>query len=445
MYPDHTSPTAQLHSIMTCLAVAACNDKCSVGKLDVKGAFIQTEMTGVSVYIKCAGRLKHVIIRTYPELTKYVGKDGVLYCKLLKALYGCVQASKLWYLKLSKFLEIEGYEKCEVDQCIFRRLEGEMVYLLAVYVDDVLIIAPEQEIKRLEESFIREFKWVTLEMGNVHSYLGMQLEFTRGCVKIDMRSYLDGVLKGVSGLKLYQGPAGSGLFNVALDVVKLGVNDAQRFHTVVAKLLYLSRRAWPDIIATVSFLCTRVKEPTVQDREKLFHLLGYLQRTKERVLTLRPRGIFKLEAYIDASFALHPDGKSHTGIVILLGGVRVFFASRKQKCVSKSPTEAELVALSDNVGFVELFHEFVSFVLNCKIGTPTVYQDNTSVISLVTIGGGVMRTKHLRTRMYLVMEALKEGKISVKYIHTSEMFADGLTKVLDGADFDSFANRALNG
>jgi hypothetical protein len=164
-----------------------------------------------------------------------------------------------------------------------------------------------------------------------------------------------------------------------------------------------------------------------------------------RVLTLRPRGIFKLEAYIDASFALHPDGKSHSGIVVLLGGVGVFYASRKQKCISKSPTEAELVALSNNVGFVELFHELVSFILNCKIGIPMVYQDNTSVILLVTVGGGIMRTNHMRIRMYLVMEALKEGKIKVEYVHTSEMFADGLTKVLDGADFDSFANRALNG
>jgi hypothetical protein len=97
----------------------------------------------------------------------------------------------------------------------------------------------------------------------------MQLEFTRGCIKIDMRSYLDGVLKSFSGFKSYQGPAGSGLFNVAPDVEKLGVDDAQRFHTVVAKLLYLSKRARPDIIMTVSFLCTRVKEPTVQDQEKL--------------------------------------------------------------------------------------------------------------------------------------------------------------------------------
>jgi hypothetical protein len=168
-------------------AVAACNE-CSVGKLYVKGAFIQTKMTGTPVYIKCAGKLKEVVLHTYPKLADYVGKDSVLYCKLLKALYGCVQASKLWYLKLSKFLTGEGCQKCKVDPCIFRRVDGEMVYLLVVYIDDILIVMPEKEIRRLEESSIRELKWVILEVSKVHSYLGMQLEFTRGCVKINMWS-----------------------------------------------------------------------------------------------------------------------------------------------------------------------------------------------------------------------------------------------------------------
>jgi hypothetical protein len=42
--------------------------------------------------------------------------------------------------------------------------------------------------------------------------------------------------------------------------------------------------------------------------------------------------------------------------------------------------ESELVALTDNVGFVELFEEFLSFLLNIKDRTPIVYQDRTSVI-----------------------------------------------------------------
>jgi hypothetical protein len=67
-----------------------------MGKIDVKGAFIQTEMSGTPVYIKCGGNLKKQILGIYPAFSKYVGPDGLLYCKLKKALYGCVQASKLW-------------------------------------------------------------------------------------------------------------------------------------------------------------------------------------------------------------------------------------------------------------------------------------------------------------------------------------------------------------
>ncbi len=55
LYPDRSSPSAQMHSIMTCLMVAACNPQYAVAKLDVKGAFIQTEMSGTPVYVKCAG------------------------------------------------------------------------------------------------------------------------------------------------------------------------------------------------------------------------------------------------------------------------------------------------------------------------------------------------------------------------------------------------------
>lgn len=53
-----------------------------------------------------------------------------------------------------------------------------------------------------------------------------------------------------------------------------------------------------------------------------------------------------------------------------------------------------------------------------------MYQDNTSVISLVTRGGGTMRTKHMRTRKNLVLEAVTEKRIEIEYIHTSRMKAD---------------------
>ena len=119
-------------------------------------------------------------------------------------------------------------------------------------------------------------------------------------------------------------------------------------------------------------------------------------------------GLLSVEAYIDAAYALHGDSKSHTGIVIFVGEAMVFAASRKQKCMTKSPTESELVALTDNIGFVELFEVFVSYITNREMGIPIIYQDSTSVITLVKKGGGVVRTKHLCARMHLEKEAVDE-------------------------------------
>jgi hypothetical protein len=71
----------------------------------------------------------------------------------------------------------------------------------------------------------------------------------------------------------------------------------------------------------VGFLCTRVKGPTEEDEKKLSRLLSYLNGSKDQVMKLKPLGIFKVEAFVDASFTVHPDEKSHSGIVIQVGGV----------------------------------------------------------------------------------------------------------------------------
>jgi hypothetical protein len=67
-----------------------------------------------------SGELKQLIVKVYPRLKYYVGQDGQLYCKLKKVLYGYMQASKLWYEKLCRFLEREGYEHSEMDPCVLR-------------------------------------------------------------------------------------------------------------------------------------------------------------------------------------------------------------------------------------------------------------------------------------------------------------------------------------
>ena len=51
-------------------------------------------------------------------------------------------------------------------------------------------------------------------------------------------------------------------------------------------------------------------------------------------------------AYIDASYAVHDDFKSHSGVIISLGVGSLLETSTKQKLNSKSSTEAEMMLWS---------------------------------------------------------------------------------------------------
>ena len=177
-----------------------------------------------------------------------------------------------------------------------------------------------------------------------------------------------------------------------------------------------------------------MKAPTADDAAKLERVLKYLNGTRDRVLVLEPHGAKILAGFIDAAFACHLDGKSHTGLVVTLYGCTVMCMSSKQKLVTRDSTEAELVGLSDKLMSVLQCHDFLR-AQGVRCAVPTVYQDNTSTITLVTKCGGQYRTKYMRVRQAFVHERCEAGEVTIQYMPTGRMLADMLTKALQGAVF----------
>jgi hypothetical protein len=105
----------------------------------------------------------------------------------------------------------------------------------------------------------------------------------------------------------YKTPAPENLFMVNEDCEKLPENMAADFHTVVAKTLYVTKRARPDVCLSVAFLTTRVRAPNIDHWEKLMHLVEYLRRDNSRPLLLGANKNGLLMWYVDASFAVHPN------------------------------------------------------------------------------------------------------------------------------------------
>jgi hypothetical protein len=64
-------------------------------------------------------------------------------------------------------------------------------------------------------------------------------------------------------------PAASNLFTVRKDVNKLDNEMAKTYHHLMAKLLYLCKRARPELQTVISFLMTQVTQPDEDDWKKL--------------------------------------------------------------------------------------------------------------------------------------------------------------------------------
>ena len=124
------------------------------------------------------------------------------------------------------------------------------------------------------------------------------------------------------------------------------------FHRTTAQLLFLSARASPDIRTAVSFLCSRTKAPDEDDWGKLKRVLKYLYGTRHMKLCLTADSLHTLTWWVDASYAVHWDSRSHTGMVMSLGLGGAMSGSWRQKLNTGSSTKAELVGIDDALKYI---------------------------------------------------------------------------------------------
>jgi len=86
-------------------------------------------------------------------------------------------------------------------------------------------------------------------------------------VKIDLSNMLEKVTGKV------ETPCGNNTLIISENVEKLTEENKKKWHSVVAKLLYVSKRTRPEILFGVNFLRTKVQELSVEDAVKLGRIM----------------------------------------------------------------------------------------------------------------------------------------------------------------------------
>jgi hypothetical protein len=89
LFPNKSSPTVSIQSVFTVLGLVAAVNWLIVVKIDIKGAFLQTPMTGEPIYMRLDPKLSSFAIQLFPEMMALVHVDGCLYTQMLKAKWMC--------------------------------------------------------------------------------------------------------------------------------------------------------------------------------------------------------------------------------------------------------------------------------------------------------------------------------------------------------------------
>jgi hypothetical protein len=284
---------------------------------------------------------------------------------------------------------------------------------------------------------------ITIKEGPVVSYLGMTFDFTiAGQVRITQAGFIAETLSTFQVTGQSRFPAKHDLFSISQSD-PLDKRQAEEFHSGTATLLYLAKRTRPDILLPVAFLTTRVREPTVQDRDKLDKVFRYLNTTKTKGLTLKCDNLLCVCLYTDASFAVHKDFKSHTGSVITLGWGSIFARSSKQSLNTTSSTESELVGVSDTLRQAIWARQFL-IAQGYNMPPLDLFQDNKSTIFLVEKGRSASeKTRHISIRYFWVKDVIDRSEATIKHMPTEDMTADILTKPLQGKLFLQLREKLL--
>jgi len=427
---DTNSPTVNPITVMTMLNYIATNPSYIVSAHDIKHAFLLPSVqSGKDIYIRIRKDVVDRWLVKYPYRKQYVNKSGNMFCKLDHYLYGLQEASKEFHDYLTSCLREIGFTQSKADPCLYtcRHTKFGLIHA-ATHVDDILLLSPNSKAQTWFTTSMAKYFELVSQYQDI-SYLGMSIRHDKrsNIVYVNQEGFIKDIIKKFHCDNIKRFPITPATESLCTHSATSERFDTTKYLSLTMSLMYLARFTRSDILMPITYLATRSANPTVEDFSKLMRVVRYLAGTPTIGLQFTASDM-QPRIYADASHSLHADGRGQGGVVITLGSAPIFCRSFKIKSVTRSSSETELVALEDASTYVNWLHCLLkSLSINIKRPTP-IFQDNKSTILIVHNGGNFKRTKHLICKESFVRERITRGEVELKYLPTTNMPADILTK-----------------
>lgn len=405
-YFETFSPVVRFTSIRIILAIAS-NRNMHLKQFDIKTAFLNGDLNE-EVYMK-------------QPIGFSDGSDKV--CKLNKSLYGLKQASRCWNRKFKHFIQTFGFVECKSDPCVFVSYRDKKLIILAIHVDDGLVVADDQQcislvIKHLQDHF-------EVKSMDVGCFLGVQIEREEnGSIFIHQSAYIKKVLSkfemsDCSSVVMPSDP------NQQIHKFEDSQKSSYPYRELVGSLMYLAIATRPDIAHAVGIVSRYLENPTLVHETAAKRILRYLKGTINHGIYFQKSDSKILMGFSDADYAGDLETRRSTsGYIFMVNNSVVSWGSERQKSVSLSTTESEYIAASNAVRELIWLRVFLNELLPEKLDQVNFFMDNQSAIRLVKNPEFHKRTKHIDVRYHFVREKYEEKLFSLNYISTEKMIAD---------------------
>ena len=414
-YNETFAPMTKFNSIRLLLALAACYDW-EIHQMDVKSAFLNGELDE-EIYMQ-------------PPPGYKAAPNTVWWLK--KALYSLKQVSQEWYKTFSSKLKTLSFTCIQADHCVFyKNIDGHDL-IIAVYVDDNLILSDSLDlVNKTKKELSSRFEMT--DLGDINWILNMEVTRDRPkwTIRLSQSQYIENILErhGMADCK----PAATPMeVNLKLEKLNAAEVDVTEYQQLIGSLMYGSLGTHFNITHEVGILSCHNHTPGKQHHTAVKQVFRYLRGASDHdVLFNGKSSVEGPNIYSDADWAGNPiNRKSISGYTAILFGAANSWSSKKQSIVTLSSTEAEYIAAACATQEATWIQTFLSEIGH-PLGKPIpLYVDNQSAIKLIQNPVAHDRMKHIDIKYHFIRDTQAQGIIKVEYCPTEHQVADVLTKPL---------------
>ncbi|XP_045783756.1 secreted RxLR effector protein 161-like [Maniola jurtina] len=208
------------------------------------------------------------------------------------------------------------------------------------------------------------------------------------------------------------------------------------YREAVGSLMHLAIVSRPDIMFAVSLVSRFLNCYNESHWNAVKKIFKYLKETKNYGLCYLSSTNHEILGYCDADYANDVDTRrSIRGYVFIKNGAAVTWSSQRQQTVALSTTEAEFMAACAATKEAIWIKQLLSDIGEYKQQTLCLNLDNQSAISVIRNANFHKRCKHIDIKYHFVKEKYYDKVIDLKYVCSSNQYADIFTKALSRDKF----------